>query len=343
MCKHETAPGGAGGSYAPEKAAEGARNSARLRRERAKEKAAEGAGRLPKAKVPAAEGARKSARLRQERAKEKVRRVVERSDGTQIVVYETYALHWMGARRTFIPLDLVEKYPVVIEFATSGQGGLPGEVALGDGLAVNDGGRGCGDIVVEDCLAPQLSSDIVVEGALKDVKHEILRRAASGTVFDVHGVPQKVVVLPNQFNACGFTFDVRLEYWTGILDERLHRKRQKVWDAGGAIDDVAGRVVSGVGDPTRVKVGANGALVSAFAEYDEGYEMAELLDAIDAALKHANVSETDAYVFKQHFLEGREYQDIAAELGKANSSMTYAMKHVVQSVREYLRDAGYHA
>jgi hypothetical protein len=319
MCKHETAPSGAKGGCAAGKAAEGA-------------------GRLPKAKVPVAEGARNSARLRQERAKEKVQRVIERSDGTQILVYETYALHWMGARRTFIPLDLVEKYPVVIEFATCGQGGLPGEVALGDGLAVNDGG-----IVVEDGLALRQSRSIVVEGALKDVKHEILRRAASGTVFDEGGVPQKIIVWPNQFNACGFTFDVRLEYWTGFLDERLHRKRQKVWDAGGAIDDVAGRVVSGAGDPTREKVGCNGALVSAFAEFDEGYEMAELLDAIDAALKRANASETDVYIFKQHFLEGREYQDIAKELGKANSSMTYAMKHVVQSVREYLREDGYHA
>ncbi len=292
MCTHETAPGGAGGNYAPEKAAEGAHNSARLRRER---------------------------------AKEKVQRVVERSDGTQIVVYETYALHWMGARRTFIPLDLVEKYPVVIEFATCEQGGLPGGAALGDGLAV------------------RRSSDIAVEGALKDVKHEILRRAASGTVFDEGGVPQKIVVWPDQFDACGFTFDVRLEYWTGILDERLHRKRQKVWDAGGVVDDAAGRAIPGVDGSTRVKAGSNGTAISAFAEFDEGYEMAELLDAIDAALKRANASETDAYIFKQHFLEGREYQDIAAELGKANSSMTYAMKHVVQSVREYLRDAGYHA
>ena len=292
MCTHETAPSGAGGDHSPKKAAEGARNSARLRRER---------------------------------AKEEVQRIVERSDGTQIVVYETYALHWMGARRTFIPLDLVEKYPVVIEFATCGKGGLPGEAALGDGLAV------------------QLSSDIVVEGALKDVKHEILRRAASGTVFDEGGVPQKIVVWPDQFDACGFTFDVRLEYWTGILDERLHRKRQKVWDAGGVVDDAAGRAIPGVDGSTRVKAGSNGTAISAFAEFDEGYEMAELLDAIDAALKRANASETDAYIFKQHFLEGREYQDIAAELGKANSSMTYAMKHVVQSVREYLRDAGYHA
>jgi hypothetical protein len=291
----------------------------------------------------AAEGARKSARLRQERAKEKIQRVIERSDGTQIVVYETYALHWMGARRTFIPLDLVEKYPVVIEFATCVQGGHSGEAVLGDGLAVNDGGRGCGGIVVEDGLALQQSRGIVVEGALKDVKHEILRRAASGTVFDDGGVPQKIVVWPDQFDACGFTFDVRLEYWTGILDERLHRKRQKVWDVGGVIDDAAGRAVPSVSDLARVKAGPNGAAISAFAELDEGYEMAELLDAIDAALKHANASETDAYIFKQHFLEGREYQDIAAELGKANSSMTYAMKHVVQSVREYLRDAGYHA
>ena len=285
MCTHETAPGGANGSYATDKAAD---------------------------------GARKSAKLRRERAKEKVQRVIERSDGTQIVVYETYALHWMGARRTFIPLDLVEKYPIVIEFATCGQGSKSCEVA------VERGG-------------------IVVEGALKDVKHEILRRAASGTVFDEGGVPQKIVVWPDQFDACGFTFDVRLEYWTGILDERLHHKRQKVWDAGGVIDDVAGRVVSGAGDPTRVKAGRNGTTISAFAKFDEGYEMAELLDAINAALKRANASETDAYIFKQHFLEGREYQDIAAELGKANSSMTYAMKHVVQSVREYSRDAGYHA
>lgn len=292
MCEHETAPSGARCGCAAGKAAD---------------------------------GARKSAKLRQERASEKVQRIVERSDGTQIVVYETYALHWMGARRTFIPLDLVEKYPVVIEFATCEQGGLPGGAALGDGLAV------------------RRSSDIAVEGALKDVKHEILRRAASGTVFDEGGVPQKIVVWPDQFDACGFTFDVRLEYWTGILDERLHRKRQKVWDAGGVVDDAAGRAIPGVDGSTRVKAGSNGTAISAFAEFDEGYEMAELLDAIDAALKRANASETDAYIFKQHFLEGREYQDIAAELGKANSSMTYAMKHVVQSVREYLRDAGYHA
>ena len=291
MCTHETAPSGARGSYATDKAADGARNSARLR---------------------------------QERAKEKVQRVVERSDGTQIVVYETYALHWIGTRRTFIPLDLVEKYPVVIEFATCEQGGHSDEAVLGDGLAVNDG-------------------DIVVEGALKDVKHEILRRAASGMVFDEGGVPQKIVVWPDQFDACGFTFDVRLEYWTGILDERLHRKRQKVWDAVGVVDDAAGRAIPGVDGSTRVKAGSNGTAISAFAEFDEGYEMAELLDAINAALKRANASEMDAYIFKQHFLEGREYQDIAAELGKANSSMTYAMKHVVQSVREYLRDAGYHA
>jgi hypothetical protein len=240
------------GGCAAGKATEGARNSARLRQERAKEKSAE--------------GARKSARLRRERAKEKIQRVVERSDGTQIVVYKTYALHWMGVRRTFIPLDLVEKYPIVIEFATCEQGRCPGEAALGDGLAVNDGGRGCGGIVVEDGLALQQSRGIVVEGALKDVKHEILRRAASGTVFDVHGVPQKVVVWPDQFDECGFTFDVRLEYWTGILDERLHHKRQKVWDAGGVIDDAAGRVVSGVDGSIRVKTGLNGAAISAFAE-----------------------------------------------------------------------------
>ena len=71
-------------------------------------------GRYPHEK--SLEGARNSASRRAERSKEDVREVYEHADGVTIV-YETHAVRLEGVRRTLIPLDLVDEYPIVMEFA----------------------------------------------------------------------------------------------------------------------------------------------------------------------------------------------------------------------------------
>ena len=120
------------------------------------------------------EGARNSASRRAERSKEETREVYSHADGGVTVVYETHAVRLEGVRRTLIPLDLVDECPIVMEFAN------------GDGAV----GRDRSERAAE-------RPAIEVRGALKDVKHEVLRRAASGTVRDADGVVRKLVVWPD--------------------------------------------------------------------------------------------------------------------------------------------------
>ena len=275
------------------------------------------------------EGGRNSARLRVQRAAEPVREVIDLGDGSVIAVHDTFAEHRRGGRSTLVPADLVKQYPIVV-------GELP---AHADGNAGVDGGGGdvgsSADGVVENL-------GFKVEGPLKGFKHQVLRAAKAA--FKATGEDSsdgKRVVLPAEFEALGLTYRIRLVYWTAVLDERLDDKRA---DGKRAICDGVTDIDTAVNDSeidslSCVKRGANGGSASALASLEEGYGMVDLLSAIDSALER--FSETDQYIFKQHFLEGREYQDIAAELGKANSSMTYAMKRVLPAVRQCLRDLGY--
>ena len=257
------------------------------------------------------EGARNSAKRRVERANEEVREVVEHDDGSVTVVRETYAVHLVGARRTLIPLDLVEHYPIVFEF---------------------DGGSPCG--------APSAGEDapvhpeIRVEGDLRDVKHDVLRRAASGTVRDADGVVRKLVVYPDELGGNSFRF--RLEWWIGFLDERLQEKREAkrraVLNGSSGSDPASSSAVEG-----SFCSSWGGCMAAAYIE--EGYPCIELLDAIESVLR--GFSERDAFIFRERFFAEREFKDIALELGCANSTLTYAMKKLLPVVWEHLRNLGY--
>ena len=93
------------------------------------------------------------------------------------------------------------------------------------------------------------------------------------------------------------------------------------------------------GGPAGGRLAAPGGGASAAGEAEEGYSYFELVDAIESVL--AGASERDAYIFRQHFFEDREYKDIAEDLGCANSTATYAMKKLLPLVRECLRELGY--
>lgn len=155
-------------------------------------------GRYPHEK--SLEGARNSASRRAERSKEDVREVYEHADGVTIV-YETHAVRLEGVRRTLIPLDLVDEYPIVMEFAND-------EGPVGKGMPHRPADRPA----------------IEVRGAMRDVKHEVLRRAASGTVRDADGVMRKLVVWPDELGEGSFRF--RLEWWAGYLRERIDARRE---------------------------------------------------------------------------------------------------------------------
>lgn len=260
------------------------------------------------------EGARNSVKRRAERAKEEVREVYEHGDGGVTVVYETYAVRLESVRRTLIPLDLVEEYPIVMEFSN-------GDSTPAHGSA----DRGAGRPAIE------------VKGDLKDVKHEVLRRAASGTVLDADGMVRKLVLYPDEFGEGSFRF--RLEWWASYLRERIDAKRDgsRRADRGGVTDlesimDEAGGLAGG-------RFVAAGGNVPAAADEDEGYSYFELVDAIESVL--AGASERDAYIFRQHYFENREFQDVAKEIGCANSTVTYAMKKLLPLVRECLKELGY--
>lgn len=249
------------------------------------------------------EGARNSAAMREQRSREKVREVYEHEDGGATVVYETHAVRYEGVHRTLIPLDLVNEYPIVMEFSN------------GERLA---GRHGAGDSGVHPAIE--------VEGAMKDVKHEVLRRAASGTLRDADGVVRKLVIYPENLGECSFRF--RLEWWAGYLRERIDTKR-----------DGSRRVIrEGATDLESIVAEAGGCSLAVGVEED-GYAYFDLVDAVESVL--ADVSERDAYIFRQRFFEDREYKDIAGELGCANSTATYAMKKLLPLVRECLRELGY--
>lgn len=271
-------------------------------------------GRFPHEK--SLEGARNSVSRRAERSKEEAREVYEHADGGVTVVYETHAVRLEGVRRTLIPLDLVDEYPIVMEFAN------------GDGAVGRDRSeRAFGRPAIE------------VGGALKDVKHEVLRRAASGTVRDADGVVRKLVVWPDELGAGSFRF--RLEWWAdylrGRIDARREGSRRVIRDGVTDLESIAAAAEAG-GSAARRLAAPDGSGPASGGEED-GYAYLDLVDAIESVLAGAN--ERDAYIFRQHFFQDREYKDIARELGCANSTATYAMKKLLPLVRKCLRELGY--
>lgn len=271
-------------------------------------------GRYPHEK--SLEGARNSASRRAERSKEEVREVYEHADGGVTVVYETHAVRLEGVRRTLIPLDLVDEYPIVMEFAN------------GDGAVCRDRSeRAAGHPVIE------------VRGALKDVKHEVLRRAASGTVRDADGVVRKLVVWPDELGEGSFRF--RLEWWAvylrGRIDARREGSRRVIRDGLTDLESIAAAAEAG-GSAARRLAAPDGSGPASGGE-EGGYAYLDLVDAIESVL--AGASERDAYIFRQHFFEGREFKEVASELGCANSTATYAMKKLLPLVRRCLKELGY--
>lgn len=262
------------------------------------------------------EGARNSASRRAERSKEEAREVYEHADGGVTVVYETHAVRLEGVRRTLIPLDLVDEYPIVMEFANS------------EGAVGRDG---------TECASGRPA--IEVRGALKDVKHEVLRRAASGTVRDADGVVRKLVVWPDELGEGSFRF--RLEWWAeylrGRIDDRREGSRRVIRDGVTDLESIAAAAEAG-GSAARCLAAPDGSGPASGGE-EGGYAYLDLVDAIESVL--AGASERDAYIFRQHFFQDREYKDIARELGCANSTATYSMKRLLPLVRKCLRDLGY--
>lgn len=271
-------------------------------------------GRYPHEK--SLEGARNSASRRAERSKEEAREVYEHADGGVTVVHETHAVRLEGVRRTLIPLDLVDDYPIVMEFAN-------GEGPVGRDCSERAAGRPA----------------IEVRGALKDVKHEVLRRAASGTVRDADGVVRKLVVWPDELGEGSFRF--RLEWWAdylrGRIDDRREGSRRVIRDGVTDLESIAAAAEAG-GSAAR-RLGAPDGSGPASGGEEGGYAYLDLMDAIESVL--AGASERDAYIFRQHFFQDREYKDIARELGCANSTATYSMKRLLPLVRKCLRDLGY--
>lgn len=271
-------------------------------------------GRYPHEK--SLEGARNSASRRAERSKEEAREVYEHADGGVTVVYETHAVRLEGVRRTLIPLDLVDEYPIVMEFAN-------GEGPVGRGRSERAAGRPA----------------IEVRGALKDVKHEVLRRAASGTVRDADGVVRKLVVWPDELGEGSFRF--RLEWWAdylrGRIDDRREGSRRVIRDGVTDLESIAAAAEAG-GSAARRLAAPDGSGPASGGE-EGGYAYLDLVDAIESVL--ASASERDAYIFRQHYYCEREFKDIASELKCANSTMTYAMKRLIPLVRKCLRELGY--
>ena len=270
-------------------------------------------GRYPHEK--SLEGARNSASRRAERSKEDVREVYEHADGVTIV-YETHAVRLEGVRRTLIPLDLVDEYPIVMEFAND-------EGPVGKGMPHRPADRPA----------------IEVRGAMRDVKHEVLRRAASGTVRDADGVMRKLVVWPDELGEGSFRF--RLEWWAGYLRERIDARREgsrrAIRDGVTDLESIAA-AAEAAGSAARRLAAPDGSGPASGGE-EGGYAYLDLVDAVESVL--AGASERDAYIFRQHFFQDREYKDIARELGCANSTATYSMKKLLPLVRKCLREPGY--
>lgn len=251
-------------------------------------------------------GAKESARLRSERAKEPVREVIKHDDGTVTYVHVTYALHRMGVNHTFIPLDILD-YPIVLKFAN----------------CVDDG-------VVDGLPA--------VAGALKDVKAGVLRDAASGSQYDENGIPIKLVIQAADLG--DGSFYLRLAWWTKYLDERLDDNRdarRRAFCDGGS--DIASIAEDPEIDDSAFRSMLDGISLPALASVDSDFALVDLLDAIEDVL--SDVPEEQAYIFRQHFYEDKDYKDIAGSLGKACSSMSYAMGKLLPLMRERLKELGY--
>ena len=251
-------------------------------------------------------GAKESARLRSERAEEPVREVIEHDDGTVTYIHVTYALHRMGAYRTFVPLDILD-YPIVLKF----------------------------DNCVDDGVADDLPA---VTGALKDVKSKVLRDAASGSQYDENGIPAKLVIQAADLG--DDSFRLRLAWWTKYLDERLDdnrdARRRAFCDGGSDIESIAEDPAI---DDSALRSMLDGISLSASASFDPDFALVDLIDAIEDVL--SDVPEEQAEIFRRHFFGEEDYKDIAQSLGKACSSMTYAMGKLLPLLRERLEELGY--
>ena len=174
---------------------------------------------------------------------------------------------------------------------------------------------------------------------MRDVKHEVLRRAASGTVRDADGVMRKLVVWPDELGEGSFRF--RLEWWAGYLRERIDARREgsrrAIRDGVTDLESIAA-AAEAAGSAARRLAAPDGSGPASGGE-EGGYAYLDLVDAVESVL--AGASERDAYIFRQHFFQDREYKDIARELGCANSTATYSMKKLLPLVRKCLRELGY--
>ena len=253
-------------------------------------------------------GANNSAKARSQRAAEPIREIVDYPDGSVTYIHETYELHCMGGYRTLVPLDILD-YPIVVEFADRGFRGL-------------------------SSLLP-----VEVTGALSEVKRDILRKAQSESIADADGEFVGGVVPADESGKGSFYW--RLAWWELFLGERLNEKRnsEKRVICDGESD--LGTIVADIGverSPYKKAV-KDGVKLPIDASVDAGFAFVELVDAIESIL--SGVPEDQAYVFREHFFEDRDYKDIARDLNKACSSMTYLMSKLLPLMRERLKEFGY--
>ena len=142
-------------------------------------------------------------------------------------------------------------------------------------------------------------------------------RDASGTVRDADGVMRKLVVWPDELGEGSFRF--RLEWWAGYLRERIDARREgsrrAIRDGVTDLESIAA-AAEAAGSAARRLAAPDGSGPASGGE-EGGYAYLDLVDAVESVL--AGASERDAYIFRQHFFQDREYKDIARELGCAPS------------------------
>lgn len=254
-------------------------------------------------------GAKRSAELRRKYANEKTREVIHDAiTGCRIVIKETVAFRYNGRRHTLIPLDLVDEYPITFVFD-------------------NHASDSMDDIFVRK-EQTERTQKIKVKGSMKEFKRHALAIAASGTMVDEDGIPEKLVLWPEDFGAGKEAWYMRLEIWADFLTKEIDRRRDSEHLAAPSVDHD--------GDPLLDTYNIIDCLPDANSDFSEDLAFSNMVEDLISHL-----DEQDKKIFNMRVLDDKMIKEVAEELDCAISTINYRMeKKIIPTIRELAAKEG---
>lgn len=255
------------------------------------------------------EGAKRSAELRRKYADEKTREIIRDAiTGCRIVIKETVAFRYNGRRHTLVPLDLVDEYPITFVFD-------------------NHANDSMGEIFVRKEQAERIKK-IKVKGSMKEFKRHALAIAASGTMVDEDGIPEKLVLWPEDFGTGKEAWYMRLEIWVDLLTKEIDRRRDSNHLTAPSVDHDE--------DPFLDAYNIIDCLPDTESDFFEGLAFSNMLEDLISHL-----DEQDKKIFSMRMLDDRLIREVAEELDCAISTINYRMeKKIIPTIRKLATKEG---